>query len=358
MACSRSLEPGFVPWSRCRDCRGEHLGGKTQRIGHLAIRAPDHLGQVVRGDRVSRGAADEFLDPRLGIFDGSQGPDELGGVGDPPGGPDRDLDLSSVGGGHIDEFFGLVGPVPDLERLGQANHFLDQRQLEVESRLGPAGNRLSELEEHGQFPFVHGIEDGLAQGNAQDQEHADEDSQPATRIHLLASPFEIEVQERQELLEVGVDHGLVLDAHEQILHGLDVEPLAGDLGGSLIGVILDQKSLDLALASARRRSCVTLRLADQLVPRRPLPRGAACSASDSASFSSFCFCWIEALTLSNAGLTRSGGITRLHLEGRDRDAAGVRVEDALGVLAAPRWRCRCVWARSPRRTNNRPPAGS
>ena len=175
------LGRGLLPRRGRRGGRGggEHLGGKAQRIGHLPVGAADDLGQVVRGDRVAGRAADELLDARLGVVHRPQGPHELGGVGDPPGGPDGDLDLLAVGGGHVHQLLRLMRAVPDLERLGQPEDLLDQGQLEVESRLGPAGDRLAELQEHGQLALAHRVADGPAQGNDQDQEHTDQDGKPS-----------------------------------------------------------------------------------------------------------------------------------------------------------------------------------
>ena len=126
-------------------------------------------------------------------------------------------------------------------------------QLEVESRLGAAGDRLAELQEHGQLALADRVADGPAQGDGQDQQEPDQDGKPSGAVHLPRSPFAVQVQERQELLEIGVDDGLVLHALEQILHGLEVEPLPGDLGGTLVGVILGQEGLDLALGLGPRR---------------------------------------------------------------------------------------------------------
>ena len=102
----------------------------------------------------------------------------------------------------------------------------------------------------------------------------------------------VEVQERQELLELGIDDRLVLHALENVLHGLEVEPLAGDLRGALIGVILGQEGLDLAVGLGLTARGVALGLADQLVavgpglgdqlvPASPRPRSPASASPGS-----------------------------------------------------------------------------
>ena len=102
----------------------------------------------------------------------------------------------------------------------------------------------------------------------------------------------VEIQERQELLEVAVDDRLVLHALEHVLHRLEVEPLAGDLGGPLIGVILGQQGLDLAGGLGAAARGVALGFADQfvavgpglgnqLVPARPRPRSRASASPGS-----------------------------------------------------------------------------
>ena len=254
MAWSGSA-PGILPVvAAAAGGRGDHLGGKSQGVGHLAVGAADDLGQVVRGDRVARRAPDELLDPRLGVRArcASVRTNWAGSVISPDG-PDRDLDLLAVGGGDVDELFILAGPVPDLEGLGQPHDFLDQRQLEVKPWLGAAGDGLAELQEHGQLALVDRVEDGLGQGDGQDQEPPRSGSAILGGGSSAGLSLRIEVQERQELLEIAIDDRLVLHALKDVLHGLEVEPLAGDLGCTLVGVILGQEGLDLALASARRR---------------------------------------------------------------------------------------------------------
>ena len=147
------------------------------------------LGQIVRGDRVARGAADKLLDARLGILHVTKDAHELGRIGDLPDGPDRDLDLLAILGGDVHEFFRLAGSVPDLEGLGQPHHLLDQRELEVQARLGAAGDRLAELQEHGQLALVDGVEDGLDQGDGQHQSHADQNRYDPVAVHRLVSPL-------------------------------------------------------------------------------------------------------------------------------------------------------------------------
>ena len=115
---------------------------------------------------------------------------ELGGIGDPPDGPYGHFHFLAVGRGNIDQLLGLACPVPDLERLGKPEHFLDEGQLQVESWPGLAGDRLAELQEHGQLPLVDGIEESPAQGDDQDQEHANQDGDPLAASHGLSSPFE------------------------------------------------------------------------------------------------------------------------------------------------------------------------
>ena len=74
-------------------------------------------------DRVASRAPDELLDARLRIVDCAERLYELGGIADPPDSPDRDLDLLAIGGGNVDKLLVLTGPVPDLKRLGQPQHF-------------------------------------------------------------------------------------------------------------------------------------------------------------------------------------------------------------------------------------------
>ena len=152
---------------------GDHLGGKPEGVLHLAVGAANDLGKVVRGDRITGRAADELLDPRLGILHGPQRLHELGGISDPPDGPYGHLDFLAISRGYIDELLGLPGSMPHLKRLGKPEHFLNERQLHVEAWLGLASDRLAELQEHGQLALAHGIEESLAQGNDQHEEHAD-----------------------------------------------------------------------------------------------------------------------------------------------------------------------------------------
>ena len=167
----------------------DHLRGQPQRVGHLAVGAPHDFGQVVRCDRVARRAPDELLDPRLGVRHGAQGPDELSRVGDLPDGPDRDLDLLAVGGRDVHQLFIVVGPVPDLEGLGQPHDLLNQRQLEIQARLGAAGDGLAELEEDRQLALVDRVEHRLGQRDGQHEGHPDHDCDDLAAVHRLVSPF-------------------------------------------------------------------------------------------------------------------------------------------------------------------------
>src|SRR5262249_44079999 len=104
-------------------------------------------------------APDELLDTRLGVLDFTKRAHELDGIGDLPDGPDGHLDLLTVLGGDVDKLFGRSGAMPDLEGLRQAQDLLDERELEIESRLGATGDGFAELEEHGQLALVDGVED-------------------------------------------------------------------------------------------------------------------------------------------------------------------------------------------------------
>ena len=101
MAWSGSATVGLFPG---RAARGDHLraGGPGCRssCGWCSGRSRPGCCVVIVSRAVLR-TNSLTRDSALGTV--RQRPDELGGVGDLPDGPDRHLDLLAVGGGHVDE---------------------------------------------------------------------------------------------------------------------------------------------------------------------------------------------------------------------------------------------------------------
>ena len=176
MACSSSFAGTARPGPEAPAAGGDHLGRQAQRVGHLAVGAADDLGQVVGGDRVARRAADEFLDARLGVGApcAACATNWTGSVIFQTAQTVTSTFLPSAVGTST-SFSDCVVPCQTWRVLGSLQHFLDEGELEVEPWLGAAGDRLAELQEHGELALADRVADGLAQGDEQDQEQPDQD---------------------------------------------------------------------------------------------------------------------------------------------------------------------------------------
>ena len=128
MACSRSLAGRVLSGARGPVGRGggDHLGGKPEGVGHLAVGAADDLGRlcvvivsraVLRTNSLTRDSAFGTVRRVCTNWTGSVIRQTAQTV--------TSTFLPSAVG-HVDQLVGLASPVPDLERLGQPQHFLDQ----------------------------------------------------------------------------------------------------------------------------------------------------------------------------------------------------------------------------------------
>lgn len=141
-----------------------------------------------------------------------------------------------------------------------------------------------------------------------------------------------EVHEGEDLFEVGVEDEFVADLLEDVLHGFEVEALAGEVGCALVGLEASQEGFDFAGGFGFAAGGEAFGLADEFVAGGA-SAGEELVAGGLGLVFEFLFFLDGGVDAVEGGFDAVGGDDALHLEAGDGQAAFVAVEDALEVVA-------------------------